>query len=209
MKFFAEDLTATQTANILGINQNTAEDWYDYLRHALLWECMTKADTHMNWEIEADESYFWPKRIRWKRWRWAWWKIKVLWLLKRKWKVYVEIIPDCSAKSILPIIRWKVEKESIMNTDWWKAYDGLIDLWYAKHYRVHHWENEFARWTQHINWIESFWSFTKRRLGKFNGISKHKFELYLKECQRRFNCWLAGKNMYKELMKISRNYSLC
>ena len=48
MRFFAEDLTATQTANILGINQNTAEDWYDYLRHALFWECMTKTDTYMN-----------------------------------------------------------------------------------------------------------------------------------------------------------------
>ncbi len=30
---------------------------------------------------------------------------------------------------------------SEINTDWWKAYDGLVDLWYYKHYRVHHWVN--------------------------------------------------------------------
>ncbi len=37
---------------------------------------------------------------------------------------------------MLPIIRWKVEKESIMNTDWWRAYDWLVDFWYEKYYRV-------------------------------------------------------------------------
>jgi len=54
-------------------------------------------------------------------------------------------------------------------------------LMIKKHYRVHLWNNEFARWKQHINWIESFWSFTKRRLTKFNGIKTEKFPLYLKE----------------------------
>ena len=30
----------------------------------------------------------------------------------------------------------------------------------------------------HINGIENFWSFTKRRLAKFNGVKKH-FDLHL------------------------------
>ena len=30
------------------------------------------------------------------------------------------------------------KKESVMNIDWWKACDWLVDLWYEKHYRVHH-----------------------------------------------------------------------
>ena len=37
----------------------------------------------------------------------------------------------------------------------------------------------------HINGIESFWSFTKRRLKKFNGV-KVNFELHLKECEWRW-----------------------
>ncbi|MEN2839502.1 hypothetical protein HPFOLIGI_01690 [Mannheimia haemolytica] len=39
----------------------------------------------------------------------------------------------------------------------------------------------------HINGIENFWSQAKRHLRKFNGIPKAHFELYLKECEWRFN----------------------
>ena len=37
-----------------------------------------------------------------------------------------------------------------------------------------------------VNGIESFWSFTKRRLAKFNGTTKN-FELHLKESEWRWN----------------------
>ncbi len=38
------------------------------------------------------------------------------------------------------------------------------------------------------NGIESFWSFTKRRLQKFNGVPPAQtFKLPLKECEERFN----------------------
>ena len=58
---------------------------------------------------------------------------------------------------------------------------GLVDVGYSKHFRVSHGDNEFARDGHcHINGIESFWSFTKRRLAKFNGVSVN-FELHLKE----------------------------
>jgi transposase-like protein len=63
----------------------------------------------------------------------------------------------------------------------------LVDLGYKKHYRVIHSENEFVRGKQHVNGIESFWSYTKRRLAKFNGIKKENFALHLKECEFRFN----------------------
>ncbi|HGO7892058.1 TPA: IS1595 family transposase, partial [Neisseria meningitidis] len=35
--------------------------------------------------------------------------------------------------------------------------------------------------------IENFWNQAKRHLRKFNGIPKAHFELYLKECEWRFN----------------------
>ena len=35
--------------------------------------------------------------------------------------------------------------------------------------------------------IENFWNQAKRHLRKFNGIPKEHFELYLKECEWRFN----------------------
>jgi len=39
---------------------------------------------------------------------------------------------------------------------------------YKKHFRVYHGEHEFARGNCYINGIESFWSYAKRRLAKFN-----------------------------------------
>jgi len=38
-----------------------------------------------------------------------------------------------------------------------------------------------------INGIESFGSYAKRKLQKFNGINKKSFNLHLKECEFRFN----------------------
>ena len=39
----------------------------------------------------------------------------------------------------------------------------------------------------HINGIENFWNQAKRVLRKFNGVPKHHFHLFLKECEWRFN----------------------
>ena len=55
-----------------------------------------------------------------------------------------------------------------------KAYDSLILNGYD-HYRVFHSENDFARGKCHVNGIENFWSFAKRRLQKFNGCDSDKF----------------------------------
>jgi transposase len=188
IEYFSMDFTARMTSEILWIERKTINNWYNYIREKIYENCEKEKQEKLWWWIyELDESYFWPTRIKWKRWRWAWWKTIVFWLLKRWWKVYTEIIPDAKAKSLIPIIRGKIDDWSEINTDWWKAYDWLVDLWYEKHFRVHHWENEFARWKQHINWIESFWSFTKRRLRKFNWVKKEFFHLHLKESEFRYN----------------------
>jgi len=36
------------------------------------------------------------------------------------------------------------------------GYDGLVDIGFDKHFRVHHGNNEFASGERHINGIESF-----------------------------------------------------
>ena len=107
-------------------------------------------------------------------------------MLKKGGDVYVEIVQKCSKDQLLPIIQGKVLSGSTIYTDGWKAYDGLIVNGYD-HYRIFHHENEFARGKNHVNGIESFWSFCKRRLAKFNGLTDEIFFLHLKECEFRFN----------------------
>jgi transposase-like protein len=52
---------------------------------------------------------------------------------------------------------------------------------------VFHSKNEFARGKNHVNGIEAFWSFAKRRLAKFNGLNSDNFTMHLKECEFRYN----------------------
>ena len=86
------------------------------------------------------------------------------------------------------------------------GYDGLVDVGYDKHFRVNHSANEFANRddrTIHVNGIESFWSFTKRRLAKFNGV-KVNFNLHLKDSE-----WRWGRNskeLEKELFPLYTKY---
>lgn len=205
---FVEDIPAVKVWKILWMNRKTIDNWYLYFREIIYEECRKrKYEKLWGWIYELDESYFWPTRIKWKRGRWAGWKTIVFWLLKRDGEVYTEIVSDAKAKSLIPIIRGKIDPWSIINTDGWRAYSGLVEMWYEKHYRVHHWENEFVRWKQHINWIESFWSFTKRRLRKFNGIKKEFFPLYLKESEFRYNMRMKWENLNLIIQHLLKKFN--
>src|SRR6056297_2718757 len=86
----------------------------------------------------------------------------------------------------------------------WRGYNGLVDVGYGKHFRVSHGSHEFSKKNGvHINGIESFWSFTKRRLVKFNGV-KATFVLHLKESEWR---WSRNyESMTKHLNTLYKKY---
>ncbi len=107
----------------------------------------------------------------------------------------------CEQQSLLQgVIRGHIEPDTVIHSDGWRGYDGLVDIGFDKHFRVNHSANEFARGEHHINGIESFWSYAKRRLQKFNGVSKHTFYLHLKETEFRFNH--RRDNLYLELLRL-------
>ena len=193
---FCLELTAVQTAKQLELNRKTVDYYYNRFRVKIA-GYQESQNIKLSGKIEIDESYFGARRIRGKRGRGASDKIPVLGILKRNGKVSVTIIDNCSRSELLPIIQGKVLSKTKIYTDGWRAYDGLITLGY-KHYRIHHHEDEFARGKNHVNGSESFWSFTKRRLRKFNGIQKTKFLLHLKESEYR---WNMREAMYTELLK--------
>jgi transposase-like protein len=96
-------------------------------------------------------------------------------------------VPDCSRATLQAIIRGRVKPDSIIHSDNWRGYNGLVDVGYPKTYRVDHRDNKFTNGKSHINGIESFCSYAKRRLQKFNGITKKNFKLHLKESEFRLN----------------------
>jgi transposase-like protein len=204
VKLFSLDLEAEQTAEIVGFSRNTINKYYKAFRKRIVQIC--EQSSPLSGEIEMDESYFGARRIKGRRGRGAYGKTIVFGLLKREGKVYTEIVPDVKAATLQAVIRGKVDIDSIVHTDGWRGYDGLVDIGYDKHFRVHHGKNEFVRGKSHINGIESFWSYAKIRLVKFRGISKEHFNLHLKECEFRFNH--RGEDIYKILLEIFRKEPL-
>ena len=185
IEYFSEDITASSAAKILKLNRKTVNSYYNEFRRLILEHSLREREKELG-EFELDESYFGARRVRGKRGRGAAGKTPVFGLLKRNGKVFVTIVSNCSREELMPIIQGKILEGSTIHTDGWKAYDGLILNGY-NHYRVFHHENEFARGKSHVNGIESFWSYAKRRFAKFNGLSDEKFLLHLKETECKFN----------------------
>ena len=185
MRFFCEDITASKTSILLGVNRNTINRYFNLFRLKIAAHNLGEGNLFSG-AIELDESYFGAKRVRGKRGRGAAGKTPVFGVRKRDGSVYVEIVRNCSKEQLMPIIQGKVLEGSTIYTDGWKAYDGLILNGYD-HYRIFHSNHEFARGKNHVNGIESFWSFAKRRFAKFNGLSDDHFFLHLKESEFRFN----------------------
>jgi len=84
-------------------------------------------------------------------------------------------------------------------SDSWRGYSGLVDVGYDRHFRINHKVDQFSKGRVHVNGIESFWSYTKRRLTKFNGVKKN-FHLHLKECEWRWN--KTPQHLESELLQI-------
>ncbi len=200
---FIIDINATQASELLSINRNTINRYYNIFRKLILEYQIDKFHNIIG-DIELDESYFGATRLRGfhgklKRGRGTL-KQPVFGIFLREGEVYTEIVPDVKRATLQGIVRKRVDIRSVIYTDGWRGYDGLVDVGYDKHFRVNHGKNEFALDGDiHINGIESFWSFTKRRLKKFNGV-KVNFELHLKECEFRWR--KSNELQYNILIKL-------
>ena len=204
LRLFCLDMEATKVAQLAGLNRNSVNQYFQHFRRRLaqLWE----AESPLRGEVEVDESYFGGRRIRGKRGRGAFKKVPVFGLLKRHGKVYTQIVPNCSRAVLTAILKGKVVLGSVIYSDGWKGYSGLVDLGYKKHHRVDHGRNEFVKHKAHINGIENFWGLAKMRLAKFRGLNRSTLPLHLKECEFRFNH--RRDNLYQLLLTNFKNNPL-
>ena len=111
-----------------------------------------------------------------------WKPVKALGIWSQTGQVYTQIIPDEKRDTLMPIIYMVVEEGSTIYTDSWRSYGKLKEDIY-KHKVVDHSKAFTNTKGDHINHIESFWSFAKRRLTSYNGLNKRRAVLMLKECE--------------------------
>ena len=205
LKLFCNDLTATQVSELIGIERKTVNRIFQLLRERIL-ALAEKESYSSTGEIEVDESYFGAKRVRGKRGRGAGGKMKIFGMKKRGEKIYTQIVSNCSANELVAIIKKLAPKESTIYSDEWKAYDGLVNAGYKKHYRVTHSKDIFANGRAYVNGIENFWGVAKSRMIKMRGIRREKFNLHLKETEWRFNH--RHENIYKLLLSLLKKFPL-
>ena len=142
IKYFALDLTANKTAELTGLTHKTVNQIYLKIRQRLAEESQRQSPFYG--EVEVDESYFGARRVKGKRGRGAGGKTIVFGVYKRNGKVFTEIVPDVQRKTLQAIIRGRVGIETVIHSDHWRGYNGLVDISYPKHFRVNHSANEFA-----------------------------------------------------------------
>lgn len=204
IKLFAHDLDAQTTASLTNLNRNTINRYLALIRHRIAEFCENQPP--MQGEIEVDEFYFGPRRIKGKRGRRANKKRTVFGIFKRGGNVYTEVVPDCAKATLQGILRGRVDPGSVIHSYGRLSYGGLVELGFKKHYRVRHVHNEIAMGSSRVNGIDSFWLYAKRRLMKFHGIAESTFYLHLKECEFRFNN--RNQDIYLLLLKTLRKKPL-
>ncbi len=77
-------------------------------------------------------------------------QVPVFGILERDGKVKVEVVRDVKAETLLREAIKKVKRGSLIYTDKYKSYDGLV-MYGFKHERIDH--------SVYINGIEGFWSY--------------------------------------------------
>lgn len=153
----------------------------------------------MKGEIELDESYFGGRR-KGNSGRGTAGKIPVFGILERNGKVFVTVVPNVTAQTMIVLTVKTVRRGSVVYTDKFRSYDSLMFFGY-RHLKIDH-GKRFTSGKVYINGLEGFWSWAKERLIKHHGVSKENFPLDLKELEFRYN------HRQSDIFELVANY-LC
>ena len=204
LRLFAMDITADRAAILTGVHHNTALAIYRLLRDRMAE--MAERDCPFRGVVELDESYFGPTRTRGHKGRGNPRKVPVFGILERGGRVHCQIVKNCSKTTLHAIIEGRIALSAEITTDGFRSYDGLVEAGFERHHRINKYADPdrpvFSAQGVHINGIESFWSYAKRRHQKFNGLRRSAFPTFLKETEFRFNT--RDQNLYKILLTSCR-----
>jgi transposase len=134
-------------------------------------------------------------------------KQPVFGILCRGGKVWAEVISGVEAEDLQPLIEERVKKGSVICSDDWRGYTGIAAKGYV--YRLcKHSKNQYSdKQGNHINGLEGFWGYLKRKLKAKGGIRRKKLPLYLGEYVWRYNHRnLSFKDRENLLFKLLKRY---
>ncbi|NIG52692.1 hypothetical protein [Chitinophaga sp. Cy-1792] len=211
LRLFADDLTATQIANISGVSRVTINSYLKKLRSQIARYCETmhpvavpvaaiferdlmvrseqEEDTLVAVKTEVDKAV----------------KPVIFGIVKSADRLYTEILPDVSRSMIHAATRGRSVLEKIGTTERLRHYTGVVDLGQYRLYRLGSKPSD-ASGTPQMDEVDAFWGLTKHRLAKFKGLNRNTAYLHLKECEFRFN--YRSDDLFTVLLELLKTYPL-
>ncbi|NLH78517.1 MAG: IS1595 family transposase [Acidobacteria bacterium] len=126
-------------------------------------------------------------------------KQPVFGILCRNGLVWAEVVNDVEAGTLQPLITRQVSPGSVICSDTWRGYTGIASRGFV-HRLVNHGEKQYTDGKgNHINGLEGFWGYLKRKLASKGGIRREKLPLYLGEYVWRYN-----HRKESDMMKVRR-----
>jgi len=114
-------------------------------------------------------------------------KQPVFGILCRNGTVWAEVVDNVEASTLQPLISQKVSTGSTVCSDTWKAYTGIAARGYV-HRLVDHSERQYSDGKgNHINGLEGFWGYLKRKLASKGGVRRERLNLFVGEYVWRYN----------------------
>ena len=134
-------------------------------------------------------------------------KQPVFGILARSGKVFARLVGDVEARDLVPIIEKKVKRGRRICSDTWRAYTGLATRGYL-HRTVKHQKKEYALGKNHINGLEGFFGYLKRKLATKGGVRRKYLSLFLSEYVWRYNYrQLTVNQRVNRLLKLLEDFS--
>jgi transposase len=211
LRLFADDLTATQIANISGVSRVTVNSYLKKIRQQIAKYCESllpgdngkKQAQAQASRIAAeptvtgtgDAAVTVKPAI----------KPVVFGIYRHSDRLHTEILPDVSRSMIHSVIR--NTNRSILETqnavEKIKRFSNLADL---GQYRLYNIEQENNNGVTATEDVDAFWGLTKHRLAKFKGLNRNTVYLHLKECEFRFNN--RNEDIYESLLELLKTLPL-
>lgn len=121
---------------------------------------------------------------------------------------YMQIVPDRTAATLLPIVRQHVGNGTTVYSDQWAAYRHLSSLPnVSRHETVNH-SVEFVSPTGvHTQNIESYWNRVKTKFKRMKGCHEHQLPSYLDEFMYRERYGKTAMECFDSIIRdIARQY---
>ena len=190
-------VAAKELQRQLGVTYKTAWRMGHELRKYM---AEVDGETPLSGDVEADETYIGGRTTGGKRGRGAPNKTVVFGMLERDGDVMANVVPNVRKKTLQPIIKENVVKDSTVHTDELKSYSGLSKAGF-EHETVNHGAGQYVDGDSHVNGIEGFWARLKLSIrGTHVHVSRKHLQTYVKEFEYRYNMRKQPEMMFDRLL---------